>query len=950
MAKVVFNPFTGDLLLVPDSGGTGAVTSVNGQAGIVQLNADDIPYDNTASGLTATDVQAAIDEVVAEDGDVNGPASSVDNAIARFDGTSGKLLQNSPVTIADNGLVTITPVGTSSYTPLFTFNNNNTTTPMIVWTSDSAGNNRGLQFAPDGGIAAGILNDGSIFANTFSPAGPGEQKLAINFLTLQTRALVAGTPSSGYQTLYFKTDKNLYMVDNTGLETQVNGGGSTVFSDSAFRIQDNGDATKQLAFEVSGIATGTTRTITVPNANVTIPSTIANGALSNLTNPTSINQDLIPNSNLGFLLGSSTLQWNTLYTLAVLNAGNTLTLGTDGASAGATIILTGNRATGNTGLISLTSGNAASGNSGGITLQIGTASGTRGKIKLVDGSEGTTGHVWTSTDTAGNGHWAAASGGGANTALSNLAAVAINTSLLPATSGSADLGSGTKPWGTVYTSVLNDGNNTLAMIVDNRTLHDSTGTLAIDFDLRKAQNGANTLLQWSGVNVVIKGTTVDFTQSTNVDFTGVNVIGLTAGGANNALSNLASVAINTDLIFAHDTGDSTRIVKTADSSSSTATDNIIYQSGDFSGTGNLSGNVTIKSGTSSEGTGSVLITSGTPGSGFPSGAIQIFTTPTNATSSGNIAVATGTVTGAGQSGDMAISTGDADTSNSGGLTLRTGSNVDADSGQILLSTGNVTSTGQSGPVIIHSGTAVSATSGLLLVQSGNGSAGGASGTATFGSGNGTGSGSISGEVIINTGTSVDGTGQLSIFTGNSSGSSSGGISISTGTIGGSNQTSGSININTGDPSGSDSSTGDINLTTGTPTGTGVQGSVVVIAKYLVLNNANIAHQQNLVPTITDDGNAGTGSSVGNSGTDMGGTLTLSTGTGAGSGNQFTVTYQRQYPSTSIPVFSPSNANAAGANNNVYLSNFDANGFTIAVVSPLNDSTTYTWTFHVLGTN
>jgi hypothetical protein len=150
------------------------------------------------------------------------PGSSTDNAVVRWDGTTGTTVQNSRVTVADTGAVTITPSGVSSYTPLITIANNNTTTPMIVWTSDSAGNNRGLQFAPDGGIAAGILNDGSIFGNTFSPAGPGEQKLAINFLTLQTRGSAASTPSSGYQTLYFKTDKSLYMVDNTGLESKIN--------------------------------------------------------------------------------------------------------------------------------------------------------------------------------------------------------------------------------------------------------------------------------------------------------------------------------------------------------------------------------------------------------------------------------------------------------------------------------------------------------------------------------------------------------------------------------------------------------------------------------------------------------------------------------------------------------------------------------------------------------
>lgn len=43
---------------------------------------------------------------------------------------------------------------------------------------------------------------------------------------------------------------------------------ATEFSDSTFRIQDNGDPTKQIAFEASAITTGTTRTVTMPDANV----------------------------------------------------------------------------------------------------------------------------------------------------------------------------------------------------------------------------------------------------------------------------------------------------------------------------------------------------------------------------------------------------------------------------------------------------------------------------------------------------------------------------------------------------------------------------------------------------------------------------------------------------------------------------------------------------------
>ena len=46
-----------------------------------------------------------------------------------------------------------------------------------------------------------------------------------------------------------------------------------VMSDSAFLVYDDGDATKNLKFQLSGITTGTTRTLTVPNANGTIART-----------------------------------------------------------------------------------------------------------------------------------------------------------------------------------------------------------------------------------------------------------------------------------------------------------------------------------------------------------------------------------------------------------------------------------------------------------------------------------------------------------------------------------------------------------------------------------------------------------------------------------------------------------------------------------------------------
>jgi len=62
-------------------------------------------------------------------GDVFGPASSTDNAVARFDSTTGKLIQNSVVTISDTGATTgITTLAAST----------SVTTP-IVQASNSAG-------------------------------------------------------------------------------------------------------------------------------------------------------------------------------------------------------------------------------------------------------------------------------------------------------------------------------------------------------------------------------------------------------------------------------------------------------------------------------------------------------------------------------------------------------------------------------------------------------------------------------------------------------------------------------------------------------------------------------------------------------------------------------------------------------------------------------------------
>jgi len=153
----------------------------------------------------------------------------------------------------------------------------------------------------------------------------------------------------------------------------------------------------------------------------------ANQALSNLTNPTAINQNLLPGTNATLNLGSTTDVFANIFseTFTVIDGTTTygsLLFGTttpSGATANLALatgsnllnigIFTASRST--TGNINIETGVASSGNSGNLNFITGTATGTRGSIVFQDGSQGTAGNVWTSTDTTGKGHWASVSSG-----------------------------------------------------------------------------------------------------------------------------------------------------------------------------------------------------------------------------------------------------------------------------------------------------------------------------------------------------------------------------------------------------------------------------------------------------------------------------------------------------------------------------------------------------------
>jgi hypothetical protein len=91
-------------------------------------------------------------------GDVVGPAGATDNAVARFDSTTGKLLQNSVIIATDAGALSgITTINASGAVTASNVSGNNTGDQTITLTSDVTGSGTGS-------FAATIANDAVTYA------------------------------------------------------------------------------------------------------------------------------------------------------------------------------------------------------------------------------------------------------------------------------------------------------------------------------------------------------------------------------------------------------------------------------------------------------------------------------------------------------------------------------------------------------------------------------------------------------------------------------------------------------------------------------------------------------------------------------------------------------------------------------------------------------------------
>jgi hypothetical protein len=263
-------------------------------------------------------------------------------------------------------------------------------------------------------------------SNTASNVGGGsglfKQKVGVD---LQFYTLAAGSGVSLTQVGDTVQIASTIVPGESNTASNV-GGGSGLFK------QKTG-----VNLEFYTLAAGSNITLTQVGDTIQIASTAsgANTTLSNL-GVTAINSSLVSAADNTLDLGSTTNRWFNIHgqvisgysqigwrdfatALPILNMFATAFLtATNGAfisgphqNLGVTYDAFGFRGrNANVGVASLPiiigTGNGGTGaNSGGILLQTGTSTATRGKIQFKDGTEGTAGHVWTSSDTNGNGRW-----------------------------------------------------------------------------------------------------------------------------------------------------------------------------------------------------------------------------------------------------------------------------------------------------------------------------------------------------------------------------------------------------------------------------------------------------------------------------------------------------------------------------------------------------------------
>ena len=98
----------------------------------------------------------------------------------------------------------------------------------------------------------------------------GSQTLTNKTIVLGNNTVSGALANGITATTQSASDNSTKVATTAYVDNQVTAGQVNEYADNVFRVKDNSDATKKLAFECSGISGSTTRTMTVPDSNGTI--------------------------------------------------------------------------------------------------------------------------------------------------------------------------------------------------------------------------------------------------------------------------------------------------------------------------------------------------------------------------------------------------------------------------------------------------------------------------------------------------------------------------------------------------------------------------------------------------------------------------------------------------------------------------------------------------------